>query len=270
MVPPHPVADALISKPRLRLQDSPDFDKFPKLFDYFRRYNIIEVKTEQDRFTIEDVPKLMAYGWHYMAKKWEEIDKDGRSNVSDVTVTALVHHLPAATLAALPRFDFKPKSKGIYWRKSNPVARIISFADLPDKLVPEELRVFCDPERRQQTLLSCYGDEEKKPIVETIFDLYESEVIKTMLNIKEESLKRIVEGVGKRKIIDAMGKEDVISLLGEEDVISLLGEDKIVSTLGKKRIIAALGGSENLLKELLATVSREKARQLIEENGHNE
>jgi len=229
----------------------PDFDKFPKLFDYFRRYNIMEVKTEQDRFEIEDVPKLLAYGWHYLAKKWEEIDKDGRASASDVTVTALVHHLPAATLAALPKFDFRHKSKGVYWRKSNPVARIISFTDLPDKLVPEELRVFCDPGRRRETFLSCYRDKDKEPIVEAMFDLYESEVTKTMLNITEESLKNILEGVG------------------EERIIPLLDEKKVISTLGEDRIIALLGGTENLTKKLLARMKPEQRRQVIEENGNN-
>jgi hypothetical protein len=40
----------------------PDFAKFPQIFDYFQRHNIIEVKSEQDEFEVADLPKLLAYG----------------------------------------------------------------------------------------------------------------------------------------------------------------------------------------------------------------
>jgi hypothetical protein len=261
----------------------PDFAKFPRLFDYFRRYNIMEVKTEQDRLEVEDVTKLMAYGWLYMAK-------NSIANVAEVTLTALVHHLTSTTLEALPKLDFAPKAQGIYWRASNPVACVISFMDLPDEQVPEELRAFCDPARRQQTFLSCLGDREKAPIVETIFDLYESEVKKIMLNIREESLKNILSAVGAKKIVAALGDEEIIlnireeslrnilsavgakkivAALGDEEIIAALGEEKIISTLGKQKIIAALGGSENLLKELLTTLKPEQLRQMIQESGSN-
>jgi len=105
--------------------------------------------------------------------------------------------------------------------------------------------------------------------VETIFDLYESEVKKIMLNIREESLRNILSAVGAKRIVAALGDEETISTLGEEKIISALGEEKIISALGKQKIIAALGGSENLLKELLATLTPEQLRQMIEETSRN-
>jgi hypothetical protein len=213
----------------------PDFDKFPRLFDYFRSHNIMEVKTKQNRLKIEDLPKLLAYGWLYVAR-------NHIMDVSEVTVTALVHHLTPAVKKALPQFGFEPKAKGVYRRDSDLVAYVISFADLPDELLPDELRAFSDPAKRQQTFLSCLGDKERAPIVETIFDLYESEVKKIMLNIRQESLKNI---------------------------LSAVGEEKIIAALGDEKIIAALLRNEQLLKSLLAKLDAKQLRKMLEEKGRN-
>ncbi len=47
----------------------PDLSKLPSLYHYFRRYNVMELKTEADRLEISDLLKLHAYGWLYMMKK---------------------------------------------------------------------------------------------------------------------------------------------------------------------------------------------------------
>jgi len=250
---------------------TPDFAKFPRLFDYFRRYNIIEIKTEQDRLEVKDLPKLLAYGWHYMAKS-------GLENVREVTLTALVHHLTPQVQEALPKFGFELKAPNVYRRDSDMEAFVIAFADLPDELLPEELRAFTSPARRQQLFVSCLGDQEKISIVEVITDLFASEVKKIMQYLREESLKTILSAVGEKRIISALGEKNVISALGEENVISALGEEKIISTLGKQKLlaalnredlIAALGGSENLLKTLLATLKPEQLREMLEATGRN-
>jgi len=211
---------------------------FPPLFEYFRRYNIIEIKTEQDRLEIADLTKLMAYGWLYMSKQ-------SLVDASEVTLTALVHHLPATTFAALSKLDFVEKARGVFWRDSKPVAYVISFTEAPDELVPEALRVFCDAARRRQTFMSSLGDQEKAPIVETIFDLFESEVKHIMLNIREETLRNVLSVVDKKKIISA---------LGEEKVISALGKEKIIAAFKKLPIEDQLKGTptEALLKSLSA------------------
>ncbi len=241
---------------------TPDFGKFPRLFDYFRRHNIMEVKTEQDRLEIEDLPKLMAYGWLYMARQ-------RLVNVSEVTITALVHHLPPGVEEILPPLGFKPLSPGIYRRDSDPVAYVISFINLPDELLPEELQAFSDSARRQHLFLSCLGNKEKSPIVETIFDLYESEVKKIMLNIREESLRNVLSVVAPERIIAALGDERVISALGEEKIISALGEEKIISALGDEKVISALLRNEQLLKSLLAKLDPERLRKMLEEKSPN-
>lgn len=223
---------------------TPDYEKFPRLFAYFRRYNIIEVKTEQDRVEHADLPKLMAYGWMYMAK-------NELVNVSEVTLTALVHHLPASILEALPLLGFVPKMQGIYQRESAPVAYVISFADAPEELVPEELRAFCDKIRRRKTFLECLHNQENAPFAETIFDLFEKEMKDIMLNVQVETLRNVLSGVDEKKIVAAVGA------------------DRIVSALNQDVIIAALGGDENLLKALLAKFTPEQVQRILEESRHN-
>ncbi len=250
---------------------TPDFAQFPRLFDYFRHHNVIEVKTEQDRLEVEDLPKLLAYGWQYMAKK--RLD-----DVSAVTLTALVHHLTSGVEKVLPKFGFKPLEQGIYRRDADMVAYVTVFADLPDELIPEELAVFSDPVRRQKIFLASLGHQEKTPIVETIFDLYESEVRKIMLNIREESLKNILAALGEKKIISVLGEDRIISALGEEKVISALGEEKVISALGEEKIFSALGDqkviaallkNEQLLKLLLAKLDAEQLRKMLEEKNRH-
>ena len=239
---------------------TPDFDKFPRLFEYFRRYNIIEVKTEQDRIELADLPKLMAYGWMDMAKN--EI-----VNVSEVTLTALVHHLPPAIIEVLSPLGFVPVMKGIYLRQSAPVAYVISFADAPEELVPEELRAFCDKIRRRQTFLECVNNQEKAQIAETIFDLYESEVKHIMLNLREETLRNVFSEMDPRKFIAAFGVERLFTVLGEDQIAAALGQEKlakVAASIDKDKLIAAMGGSENLLRTLLASLTPEQRRQLLE------
>ncbi len=232
---------------------TPDFGEFPRLFHYFRQYNIMEVKTEQDRLEIEDLPKLMAYGWLYMARHY-------LVNVSEVTITALVHHLPSGVEEVLPLLGFKSLTQGIYWRDSEPAAYIISFINIPDELLPEELRAFADPVRRQQTFIACLGNKEKAPLVETIFDLYESEVIKIMLNIREESLKNILLAVGEEKILAALDKQKIQAALSKEDHLAAIDRDDMINALLR---------DESFLKALLARIKPEQLQSMLKEEKQN-
>ncbi len=218
--------------------------KFPQLFDYFRQHNVMEIKTEQDRFEVQDLPKLLAYGWHYMAKQSLE-------EVSEVTLTALVHHLTPRLEKALPKFGFEQLRPEVYRRNADMISYVIAFGDLPDELLPEELRAFTNQTRRQHLFLSCLGKQEKSPIVEAIVDLYESEVRNIMLNIREESLRNI------------------LSVVEEKRIISALGEEKIIAALSEEKIIAALLKNEHLLKALLAELDVEQLQKMLEEKKHN-
>jgi hypothetical protein len=249
----------------------PDFARFPRLFDYFRRYNVMEIKTEQDRLNIEDLSKFLAYGWLYMAKQ-------RLANVSDITLTALVHHLTHGVKKELPRFGFKPTAKGVYRRDADMVAYVISFVDLPDELTLEELCAFSDPLRRQQIFLSSLGNKEKVPIVEAILDLYESEVKKVMLNIREKSLRNILSAVGTKKVVSALGDKRVVAALGDKKIIAALGDKKIIAALGDERVIAALGDekiiaallrNKKLLKSLLAKLDDKELRRMLKEKSYN-
>ena len=172
----------------------------------------------------------------------------------------MVHHLPVSIFAALSKLDFVEKAKGVYQRDSKPVAYVISFTEVPDELVPEALRVFCDAARRRQTLLSCLGNQEKAPNVETIFDLFESEVKHIMLNIREETLRNVLSVVDNKKIISA---------LGEERIISALGKEKIIAAFKKLPIEDQLQGTptEALLKSLSAEKIAAYVKKLRKKNS---
>jgi hypothetical protein len=131
------------------------------------------------------------------------------------------------------------------WRfESAFVSYLIAIEDLADELVPEELQVFSNPQRRQKVFVLCFGKREKKPIMDTIFDLYESEVNKLMAlyDIKPKSM---------RKYIEAMGKE------------------KVIAAIRKEEMIAALGGKERLLKLLLADMSSEQRQKILAQFNRN-
>lgn len=231
----------------------------------------MEVKTERHRFKVEDLSKLLAYGWLY-------ISRSHIVDVAKVTATALVHHLTPRVQKALPNFGFAPKAQGIYWRDADMPAYVISFTDLPDELMTEELRAFSDPVRRTQTLISCLGDQEKAPIVETIFDLYESEVKRIMLNIREESLRNVLSVVDPKRIVAALGDEKIIAALGDEKIIAALGDEKIIAALGDEKIIAAvsreeminlLAGNESFLKALLAKLDAGQLQKILDEKSRH-
>lgn len=248
----------------------PDFSKLPKLFHYFRRHNIMELKTERDRLEREDLLKLQAYGWLYMVK--HDVPR-----VPHVTLTALAHHVAPKLRAAMPDLGFLPEEvPGVYLRNSDMVSYVISISELPDEIAPEELLAFSDPIRRTRTFLACLDDEEKRPIVETITDLYESEVLKIMvqLNVKPESMDKFIDALGREKIIAALGRkeemmEKMLEAVGREKVIAALGRkeevmDEMLETLGHEKILAAFG-KEELLRQLLAEFGPEQLHKMIDQ-----
>jgi hypothetical protein len=48
---------------------SAEFSELPEIFRYFRRYNVMQLKSEADDLAAEDLLKLHAYGWLYMEQK---------------------------------------------------------------------------------------------------------------------------------------------------------------------------------------------------------
>ena len=72
----------------------------PPLFKYFRRYNVLELKTEHKPLRPSDLLKLQAYAWLYMEK--HEI-----YSASEVTATVIAHHLTPAVMAVLPALVYR-------------------------------------------------------------------------------------------------------------------------------------------------------------------
>lgn len=134
-----------------------NFSELPELFHYFRRYNVMEVKTEGDRLEPKDLLKLQAYGWLYM-------EKQGIYDVADLTLTALVHHLSAEVLEILPKLGYRQIEKDIFRRDGDMVSYLIAFEDLPDKLTFEELQAFSNSTQRQSIILSELERGQSSPI----------------------------------------------------------------------------------------------------------
>ena len=241
-----PLEIDLIVSPKLRNKSKPS-SSLPRLFKYFRRYNVLELKTEQNPLALGDLLKLQAYARLYM-EQYEIY------SVAEVTATVVVHHLTPVIIAALPALGYKRISKGIFRCKYSAFATyLISIEDLPDEMVPEELKVFSNPQRRRQVFLSCLGKKEKQAIMDALSDLYESEVSKLMgfYDAKPSTVRKYVKAIGKERVAAALSKEDHLAALSEKD------------------LIAALRGKEHILKALLADLKPEQRQKLLLQSSRN-
>jgi hypothetical protein len=124
------------------------------------------------------------------------------------------------------------------------VSYLIVFEDLPDELTPEELQAFSNPARRQPIILSQLASGQSNPILEAIWDLYESEVHK-MITLKEETLDRLLKGVDQEKLIAA-----------------------ITRTVGQEKLLAAFN-KEEILRQMLAELGPDQLRKMLDQINGN-
>jgi hypothetical protein len=231
-----------------------DISELPEIFRYFRRYNVMQLKSEADDLTAEDLLKLHAYGWLYM-----ELNRV--YTIREVTLTALVHHLTPVVLKILPKLGYVPTAKGVYQQIPSAMeSRLICFADLPDEQMPEELRAFSNPARRQPIILSELERGKLTPLLEAIFELYESEVYKIMA-LKQETIRRYVEALGPEKFLAVLKKEDIVATLRKEDHLAALRKEDLLAALSQ----AELNQEEILLLlgDLLAKLRPSQLQQLL-------
>lgn len=214
----------------------------PPLFRYFQRFNIMELKTEKDRLEPGDLLKLQAYGWLYMAKH-------SIYSIAEVTLSAVVHHLSAAVFSVLPALGYKLIEPGIFRRETDMISYLIATEDLPDEVTPEELQIFSNPARRQKIILSQLLLNRSTPILEAVFDLYQSEVFK-MINVRPEFIDRMIETLGHEKLLAHFRKEDILASLSKEDLMANLSKEEI-------------------LRQLLAELGPEQLHKLIDKLGQN-
>jgi len=237
-----------------------DFSELPPLFHYFRRYNVMELKTEADPLRIADLLKLQAYGWLYMMK-------EGLRNVAEMTLTALVHHLPSGVVKALPELGYKPIENGMFRRDGDMVTYLIPFNGLPDELTPEELRAFSNPTRRQPIILSELNRGRVSPLFEALIELYESEVSKIMA-VKQETLNRFIEALGRDKILTLFRKEEHMAVLQKEDLLAALSKEDHLAALSKEDLLAALS-DDDMLKRLLAKFGADRLSKMFDQARPN-
>jgi hypothetical protein len=240
-----------------------DFSELPEIFRYFRRYNVMQLKSEADDLTAGDLLKLHAYGWLYM-----ELNRV--YTIREVTLTALVHHLTPAVLNVLPALGYLPTGKGVYQQIPSAMeSRLICFGALPDEVTPEELRAFSSPARRQPIILSELERGKLTPLLEAILELYESEVFKIMA-VKQEIIQRYIEALGPEKFLAVLKKKDIVATLRKEDHLAALSKEDLVAALSKEDLLAALGKEkEEVLQYLLPGIPPDQLQRLLANSGHD-
>ena len=184
--------------------------------------------------------------------------KEGLRNVAEMTLTALVHHIPSGVMKALPELGYKPIENGIFRRDGDMVTYLIPFNGLPDELTPEELRAFSNPARRQPIILSELTRGQTSPLFEALIELYESEVFKIMA-VKQETINRYVEALGPEKFSAALSKEHHLAALSKEDHLA---------ALSKEDLLAALS-DDDMLKRLLAKFGAERLSKMFDQARPN-
>ena len=229
--------------------------ELPEIYRHFRRYNVMEFKSEADDLIAEDLLKLHAYGWLYM-----ELNRI--YTIREVTLTALVHHLTPAVLNVLPTLGYLPIGKGIYQQIPSAMeSRLICFSELPDEQTPEELRAFSNPARRQPIIKSELARGKMTPLLEAIFELYESEVYKIMA-IKQETIQRCVEALGPEKFLAVIDKQKLLAALSKEDHLAALSKEDHWAALSKEDILSGelfARFSPSQLQQLLVNISRKQS-----------
>lgn len=233
-----------------------DFAELPEIFGYFRSYNVMQIKTEADDLTADDLLKLHAYGWLYM-------ELNHIYTIREVTLTALVHHLTPAVLKILPTLGYVQVKEGVYQQAPSAMASLlICFGALPDEVTPEELRAFSNPARRRPIIVSELERGKSTPLLEAIVELSESEVFKIMA-VKQETIQRYIDALGREKFLAALSKEEHMSVLSKEDYLAALSKQDLLSALSEedlfKELLAKLGA--NQLQQMLAQISTPKSEQ---------
>jgi hypothetical protein len=146
---------------------------------------------------------------------------------------------------------------------------MICFSELPDEQTPEELRAFSNPARRQTIIMSELERGKLTPLLEAIFELYESEVYKIMA-LKQETIRRYVEALGPEKFTAVINKQALLAALRKEDHLAALSKEDLVAALSKEDLLAALGKEkEEVLQYLLAGIPPDQLQQLLANSGHN-
>jgi hypothetical protein len=220
--------------------------ELPPFFSYFKRHNVLEIKTEGDRLEPEDLLKLQAYGYLYMEKKrWYAVE--------EVTTSAIAHHLTPNLFEALPSLKYATVAQGTFKCDAPVVSYIFSLADLQEELLPEELLIFSNAKRRQRVFLSNFQNREKKTLLETIIDLYKNEAIILMeqLGIKPESMRSFIDAIGVDKVTNVLSKEERLKDMSREEIIS------------------AMGGRESLLRMLFPDIEPEQVQKLLAQSHRN-
>ena len=101
---------------------------------------------------------------------------------------------------------------------------------------------------------------EEAKLKEAITDLYEKEVIELMalLNIREESIPKYIDALGREKVLAALSKEERLAGLSKEERLAGLSKEEIVATLSEDDLLTVLQKNRHLLKSLFAKMRQEE------------
>lgn len=142
----------------------------------FRVHNIVEYKSPDDHFTIEDFNKVLAYACIYQSNT----DKTLEIHPQDITITCVINHYPRNLFKLLSEqygrkhFYVRQMYAGIYYLSGLPFPTqiLVTHQLSPDEnLWLSRLRSDLDAEKDRDVLLRAYYGKDHIPRYSTFMDV---------------------------------------------------------------------------------------------------
>ena len=243
--------DILIVEAEKPIQDS------VLLFTYFKKYNIIEFKSESDRFRIRDLYKI----GHYINGV---LMKEKAANLENTTFTLISTNKPNWLFK---KFGFQEIKKGLY------VAGDISIIKVYVILIGEIelgfdgeyglLNVFTNRKQRTQ-ILATLLEKSNETDLEDLFILYEDEVVKLLeredrnMTAIQERVKELADKYGVSQATLQKGKTE-----GKQEGLAL-AEVKARRAARKEKLRTAINMKNNNLDlDLIVRVTELEKKYLV-------
>ncbi len=225
-------------------------------FKHFNDINVIEFKSPEASFGINELDKLLAYALLYKIKN----NIPERKSISLFSFTSCSIE-PLNPYFQQNKWEIKELEKGIYYSNIGFNFYFVKLNALDE--INENLPFFIYTKIKNQEevfkkLFSTYKNN--KNILDASF-LLQYDLIKnirrdtmpTVFESKElmrELVQDIIKEYGEDEIIDKIGEEKFIKKIGAESIIQRIGEENIIQKIGEENIIQKIG-EENIIRSFL-------------------
>ena len=236
--------------------DKPIHD-YLQLFDYFRKNNIIEFKSESDRFRIRDLFKVGVYiNGILLAER--------KANQENTTFTLITTNKPGWLFE---KFRFREIKKGLYVTNEISIIEVhVVLTGEIDSIFGQEydlLKIFKGYEQRQ-LLLPDLLEKANEVDLEDLFILFDDEIIK-LLEREGKNMTAIQERV--MELADKYGVSQKVldrgKLEGKAEGLAL-AEQKARRAARKEKLRTAINmKKKNLDLELIASVTELEKKYLV-------